>query len=99
MASMDITNQESAFLTPACKKRKASNSLSLPPSTQPSSRPPATKTGFDDSLLTIIYEINDPSAKYVSLEKKLIIRRFRLSPSSGMVVRNGKDILKIAEIR
>ena len=48
---------------------------------------------------TIIYEINDPSAKYVNLEKNLIIRRFGLSPSSGMVIRNGKNIFKIAEIR
>ena len=46
--------------------------------------------------LTIIYEINDPSAKYVNLKKNLIIR-FGLSPSSGMVVR--KNVLKIAEIR
>ena len=37
--------------------------------------------------LTIIYEINDPSANYVHLNKNLIIRRFELSPSSGMVVK------------
>ena len=37
--------------------------------------------------LTIIYEINDPSAKYVNLEKNLIVLRFGLSPSSGTVVR------------
>ena len=36
--------------------------------------------------LTIIYETNDPSAKYVNLKKNLIIRRFGRSPSSGMVV-------------
>ena len=40
--------------------------------------------------LTIICEFNDPSTKYVNLKKNLIIRRFGLSPSSGMVVRNGK---------
>ena len=34
--------------------------------------------------LTISYEINDPSAKYVNLEKNLITRRFGLSPSSGI---------------
>ena len=38
-------------------------------------------------MLTIIYEINDPSAKDVNLKKNLIIRRFGLSPLSGMVVR------------
>ena len=36
--------------------------------------------------VTIIHEINDPSAKYESLEKKFKIRRFGLSPSSGMVL-------------
>ena len=46
----------------------------------------------------IIYEINDPSAKYENLEKKLKIQRFKLSPSSGMVVWNGKH-LKLAEIK
>ena len=41
--------------------------------------------------VTIIYEIDDPRAKYISLEKKIaILRHFGLSPSSGMVVRNGK---------
>ena len=49
--------------------------------------------------LTIIYEINDPSSKFENLEKNLIIQRFGLSLSSGMVVRNGKNTLKIAEIR
>ena len=50
--------------------------------------------------LTIILKINDPSAKYVNLKKKiLIIRRFGLSPSSGMVVRkkyfeNSRDKMK-----
>ena len=34
--------------------------------------------------LTIIYEINDSSAKYVNLKKKFVIRRFGLSPSSGI---------------
>ena len=29
--------------------------------------------------LTIICEINDPSAKYINLEKNLIIRRFGLA--------------------
>ena len=49
---------------------------------------------------TIIYEINDPNAKYINLEKNLIIRRFGLSLLSGMAVRNGKNIfLKIAELR
>ena len=42
--------------------------------------------------LTIIYEINDPIAKYIDLEKNLIIRRFGLSLSSG-VVRNGKKYI------
>ena len=40
--------------------------------------------------VTIIYEINDPSAKYVNLEKNFKIRPFGLSPSSGMVVWNEK---------
>ena len=34
--------------------------------------------------LTIIYEINDSSAQYITLIKHLIIRRFRLSPSSDI---------------
>ena len=34
--------------------------------------------------LAIIYDINDPSAKYVNLKKNLIIQRFGLSPSSGI---------------
>ena len=47
----------------------------------------------------IIYEINDSSAKYVNSRKNLIILRFRLSPSSGMVVRkkyfeNNRDKMK-----
>ena len=49
--------------------------------------------------LTIVYEIDNPSANHANLEKNVIRRRFGLSPSSGMVVRNGKNILKIAEIR
>ena len=39
--------------------------------------------------LTIIYRINDLSAKYVNLKKNLIIRRSGLSPSSGMVADEG----------
>ena len=39
------------------------------------------------------------SSDHINLEKDFIIRRFELSPSLGMVVRNGKNILKIAEIR
>ena len=46
---------------------------------------------------TIIYEINDSSAKYVNLKKNLTILCFGLSPSSGMVLR--KNILKITEAR
>ena len=42
--------------------------------------------------LAIIYEVNDPSAKYVNFEKNLIIRRFGLSPLSGVAVR--KNILE-----
>ena len=49
--------------------------------------------------LTIIYEINDSSAKYVNLKKNLIIRRFGFCPSSGMVIRkkyfeNSRDKMK-----
>ena len=49
--------------------------------------------------LTIIYEINDLSAKYANLKKNLIIRRFGLSTSSDMVVRkkyfeNSRDKMK-----
>ena len=47
--------------------------------------------------LTIIYKINDPSANFVNLKKKIDNTTLGLSPSSGMVVR--KNILKIAEIR
>ena len=48
--------------------------------------------------LTIIDEINDPSAKYINLEKNLVIRRFRLNPSSGMVS-IGINIVIIITIR
>ena len=46
--------------------------------------------------LTLIYEINDSSAKHVNLKKNLIVP-FGLSPLSGIVER--KNILKVAEIR
>ena len=36
--------------------------------------------------VTIIYDIDDPSAKYENLEKMVKIRRFGRSPSSGMVI-------------
>ena len=41
----------------------------------------------DDEVfcVALVTEINDPSAKYVNLEKNLIIRRFGLSPSSGII--------------
>ena len=41
---------------------------------------------FETSIETVRTEYNDPSVKYENLEKMLKIRRFRLSPSSGMVV-------------
>ena len=44
--------------------------------------------------VTIIYEINDPSAKYENLEKKLKIRRFGLIPLSSMVAWNGMNLKK-----
>ena len=51
------------------------------------------------SKLSIIYEINDSTAKYVNVEKNLIIRRFGLSPSSSMVTKkkyfeNSRDKMK-----
>ena len=54
--------------------------------------------------LTIIYGINYSSAKYINLKKNLIIRRFGLSPSPGMVVRkkyfeNGRDKIKWCDWR
>ena len=44
MTSMDIS--ENSFQTPANKKRRASESPSLPPASQPTMPPPATKTGL-----------------------------------------------------
>ena len=59
MASMDIT--ESGFQTPSSKKRKASNSPSLPPAGTSPCRPPATNnrtpliaTGIDPKFNTQI---------------------------------------------
>ena len=48
--------------------------------------------------LTIIDEINNPSAKYINLEKNLVIRRFGLNSSSGMVS-IGINIVIIITIR
>ena len=59
MATMDIT--ESGFQTPASKKRKASGSPSLPPASQPTTRPsnnknktPLIATGIDPKFNTPI---------------------------------------------
>ena len=59
MATMDIT--ESGFQTPASKKRKASESPSLPPASQPTMPPtsykkstPLIATGIDSKFKTPI---------------------------------------------
>ena len=63
---------------------------------------PITPTFTDSNNffgLTIIYEINDPSAKYVNLEKNLIIRLSGLALRQVWWIGMGINILKIAEIR
>ena len=72
MATVDIT--ESGFQTPASKKRKASGSPSLPPGSQPTTRPSSYKNrtlfiamGIDPQFNTEIRIMSEPRQYHPSL--------------------------------
>ena len=72
MATMDIT--EIGFQTPACKKRKASGSPSLPPASQPTTSPstyknktPLIATGIDPKFKTPIQIMSELRQYHPSL--------------------------------
>ena len=85
MASMDIS--ENDFQTPASKKRKASDSPSLPPASQPSMPPSSYKnrtsliaTGIDPKFNTQI-RIMSELRQY-----QLNLRVFRIKQSQNRLV-------------